>query len=78
MFEVSGADLTIIDTRTEWDRPPLVPWTVTVYVPSGTLESTLIVRAEVPDPPVTAAVPREAVSPDWGATTVRSTVAENP
>ena len=40
-------------TLTVWLNEPLVPFTVTVYVPDLMLLATLIVSVDVPDPPET-------------------------
>jgi hypothetical protein len=63
---------------TEWDREPLVPVIVTVYVPT-VLE--LRVRVEVPEPPDTRATLiglREAVVPEGETDAARLTVPAKP
>lgn len=62
----------------EWVRLPLVPWTVTVYVPAATLPPTLMVNVEEPDPPLTLEELRETVGPDGDTDELRVTVPVKP
>jgi hypothetical protein len=56
------------------ESPPLVPVTVTEYVPGVELETE---RVDVPEPPLIDAGLTERVSPETGAT-LRATVPEKP
>ncbi len=63
-FEALDRAVTVIDTFAECDRLPLMPWIVTVYSAGETLPSTVMVSVDVPDPPLTEEVARDAVMPE--------------
>ncbi len=65
-------------TGTEWDRLPLVPVTVTVYVPFSVEVDVATTREEVPDPPVIVSGLNVVVRPLGEADAVRVTVPVNP
>jgi hypothetical protein len=60
-----------------WLNEPLVPFTVTVYVPVLAVLATFIVSVDVPDPPETWVGLKVAVRPD-GADAESVTVPVNP
>ena len=77
-LEVPAATVTLIETGKGCDKLPLDPWTVTVYVPAATLLSTVTVSVEVPEPPLTDVVPRDAFTPELELDHVSVTVPMNP
>ena len=70
--------MTVIDTCAWCDRLPLVPWTVTVYVPTASVLSALMVRVVVPEPPLIEEVPSDAVRPETELVVVSVIVPVNP
>jgi hypothetical protein len=72
------AAVTVIVTEAECERLPLVPLTVTVYVPGATVAPTLIVRVEVPEPPPILELLSVAVGPVGEIALARATLPVNP
>ncbi len=69
--------LTVIVT--EPDREPLVPVTVTVYMPRAVVEVVMTVRVEVAEVPrLTLVGPRDSVRPAEEATAERETIPVKP
>lgn len=66
--------VTVKVTVAEWDSVPLVPVTVTVYVPTGPEQD----RVEVPDPPVILVGLRVHVRPAGDTVDVKATVPVKP
>src|SRR5713226_5391823 len=69
---------TVTDTVAEWDSEPLVPVTVTVYLPGVEEETLSVDEAEPPEDRVTLVGLSDTARPDGEADAESVTVPENP